>query len=171
MDVHMDCQHVREKIALWMDGALANEEAAAVGQHFTGCKSCRDELKAYTKAWNALKSWPDLEPNPGYVSRFWTRLSRQEPWYVRIWKFWKPILTDRFFAPGLATALLVIITASIIFYNTFSATQTETLISSLTADDIEFVENIEIAENYDVIQNIDLLEDLDVIENMPSLKS
>ena len=162
----MDCQQTKQRIPEWMDSALSAEEAAVVGQHLARCNECRNEFKNYAKAWNTLKGWSDVEPDPGYVSRFWTRLSLEKPWYERLLANLTPMTADKWLAPSFATAFLALIIGSIMIYNTSLVVKTESVISSLSADDIEFVENIELAENLDVIQNIDLLEDLDVIENL-----
>ncbi|MCC6758482.1 MAG: zf-HC2 domain-containing protein [Candidatus Omnitrophica bacterium] len=162
----MDCQQTKQRIPEWMDSALSAEEAAAVGQHLARCSECRTEFKTYAKAWNTLKAWPEAEPDPGYVSRFWTRLSLEKPWYERLLENLRPVVTDKWFAPAFVTVAMVILVGSMTLYNTSTVVKTESVISSLSADDIEFVENIELAENLDVIQNIDLLEDLDVIENL-----
>jgi len=161
----MDCHQTKDRIPEWMDSVLSAEEAAAVGQHLARCVECRNEFKIYAKAWNALKSWPDIEPDPGYVSRFWGRLSLQKPWYEKLLEGARPGVTEKWFAPVFATAFLAIVVSSVTMYNTSVIVQTESVISSLTADDIEFVENIDLAENLEVIENIDFLEDLDVIEN------
>ena len=165
----MDCKQTKDRIPEWMDSVLSAEEAAAVGQHLARCAECRTEFKTYAKAWNTLKAWPDAEPDPGYLSRFWTRVSLQKPWHERLLENLQPVMQEKWFVPtgtAFATAFLAIVISSVTLYNTSSVVQTETLISSLSADDIEFVENIELAENLDAIQDIDLLEDLEVIENL-----
>ena len=167
----MDCQQTKERIPEWMDQALTPEEAAVVGQHLARCSECRAEFKAYSKAWNALRIWPDADPDPGYVSRFWDRVSSQRTWYQRLVDVVSPLWVDKRFSPVMAMAFLILLVMSVTLYNISSAAKTESVISALTADEIEFVENIELAENFDVIENIDLFEDLDVIENMPETKA
>lgn len=162
----MDCKQTREFINFWVDGELSPEESASVGQHLARCNACREEFKAYTRAWNALKVWPDVEPAPGYVSRFWTRLREDQAWYERFWNNCKPFLADKFFVPAFAAVLIFITAAGVIFYNTFSATRTETVISSLSADEIDLVEHLEIVENFEVLKDLEFLQDLDVIESL-----
>lgn len=163
----MDCQQIKERIPEWMDQVLTPQEAASVGQHLARCSECRAEFKAYAKAWNVLKIWPDADPDPGYVERFWERVSLQRPWYERFAQAISPALVDKRFSPALAMAFIVMLVMSVTLYNIFSAVKIESVISSLTVEEIEFVENIELVENFDVIENIDFFEDLDAIESMP----
>lgn len=162
----MDCKHTKDRIPEWMDSALSAEESAAVGQHLARCADCRKEFKLYARAWNSLKSWPEAEPDPGYVSRFWTRLSTRKSWIERLVESLRPASSDPRLAPALVVLFLALLIGSVTLYNTSSAVKTERLISSLTADDIEFVENMELAENLDIIQNIDFFENIDIIESL-----
>ena len=166
----MNCQHIIERIPEWIDQTLSTPEAAAVGQHLADCQTCRAEFKAHVKAWNVLKTWPDIEPDAGYVARFWTRLSRQKRWHERLLDVMSSFWTKPRLVPTMAMTFLLVFLMSLTLYQTYFVAKTESVISALTVDDIEFVENIELVENFDVIENMDFLDDLNVIENLPDLK-
>lgn len=165
----MDCKDTKQRISLWIDQTLDSEERAQVGQHLARCEECRAEFKAYTKVWNDLKIWPDIEPDPGYVSRFWTRISLQKPWYERVAEFLRPLWPGQKLSPVMATLLIVIMIMGITIYRTTAVVRTENVLSKLSADDMDFIENIDLAENLDVLQNLDILDELDSLEKIPEI--
>lgn len=166
----MNCRHIIERIPEWIDQTLSAEDATMVGQHLADCHACRAEFRAYSKTWNALKTWPDIEPDAGYVARFWTRLSLRKPWYQRLLEAIISLWAKQRLVPTMVMTFFLIFLMSVTLYRTYFVVKTEKLMSSLTIDDIEFVENIELVENFDVIENMDFLDDLNVIENLPDLK-
>lgn len=166
----MNCQHIIERIPEWIDQTLSTEDTAMVSQHLADCQACREEFRAYAKTWNVLKTWPDVEPDTGYVARFWTRLSLQKRWHERVWEAISSLWAKQRLVPTMALAFLFVLLMSVTFYQTHFVAKTENVMSSLTVDDIEFVDNIELVDNFDVIENMDFLDDLNVIENLPDLK-
>lgn len=167
----MNCREATELFPSFIDRELDNQRISVLREHLSHCPSCREELQAYARTWDMLKVWADEEPSPGYVSRFWTRVAREEPFYEKAWEEIKFFFADKRIAPVIATACLILLVGSFTFYNSFFVTKTETLLSSLSADEMEFVENIELVEQFDIIANIELLEDLDVIENLDNLEA
>lgn len=166
----MECKQVSDSIPVWMDSALPPEESAAVGQHLARCAQCRQEFKDYTNMWSIIKSLPDIEPSPGYVERFWKQVSYQEPWPQRFLKKLQLALTDKAFVPSLIAIVAFFVIAGFTLYQSFVITKTETVISNLSADDIDFIEHMDMANDFEVVKDLELLQDLEQIAKIYNQK-
>ncbi len=159
----MDCEDIKKLVPLLADGDSLPEDLRA---HFSECEGCRKEMAAYEKTWEMLGSWKDIEPDPGYVSRFWTRLSMKKSWYESPGLTLKSFLWERRLAPVFAVVSIVLVVGVMTWRISMRTLGNETLLTALSTEEIEFAEFIELAENLDVIQDMEFLEDLDVIENL-----
>jgi len=166
----MNCTEIQNLISAYLDGELQPKEAQGVRDHLQGCESCQKEFQSLAKTWEMLDEWKDIEPQPGYVSRFWTQASLQSPWHERFFKDVQEGLTKRRLVPALMTACVIIIVGLLSIRHYFVLQKSNELMVNLSEEELEMVENIELAENYELIQDLDLIEDLEIIENLDTLE-
>lgn len=167
----MRCDQAKKIIPVYMDAGLGQEETRLVKEHIASCAACRRELEAFEQSWDMLGEWRNIAPRPGYVSRFWTRVSEELSWQERIGKAIKEGLRNRRPAPAFVTACLIIIVGIFALRHYFQIQDTDQMLAGLREDELEMVENIELAENFEIIADIDFFEDMDVIESSDSLET
>jgi|SRR5271169_2830248 len=84
-----------ERLVAWMDGELAENEAATVEQHVGGCAECRERLAAYEKVSRGFAAYCDATLQRVTA----TQTRRKLPG-------WVPVVTGA--AAALAAALLLV---------------------------------------------------------------
>ena len=170
----MDCGNIKKIIPDFLEGALGREGTEDVRAHLSKCPECQRAVAAYEKTWDMLGLCEEVEPDPGYVSRFWSRVSQKTPWYKRIIEAIRPKFSqmlDKRLIPITATVCIVGIVGLFTLKTTVHTQRTETLLTNLSVEEIEFIENIELVENLELIQDIEFYEDLEVIENWDSFEA
>lgn len=58
-----------KKLSVYLDGELAEDEAAAIRQHLADCEACRDEVSRLEAVSDALDSLEGAEPDPYFAPR------------------------------------------------------------------------------------------------------
>lgn len=168
----MKCLEIKKLIPEYVEKDLQPKQNQIVAQHLMDCGVCQHEVETFRKAWAVLTQLPTLEPNPNYISRFWTELSLcNQPWHEKVLEAISGYLPQRRFAPALATACLVLIMGLFAVKNYLYVQESEQILANLSKDDLEMVEFMDLAENYDIIGDIDFFQDLEVIENLDTLES
>jgi hypothetical protein len=163
----MDCLKIKNLIPGYLNRELPTKEAERIRTHLVDCARCRQECLAYEKSWDILQQWEDLEPKPGYVSRFWTQLALRQPWYVRVGSYVKEILLIRRFVPVYATAMVVFIVGIFTLRTSFIIYRDSRNFATFPSEDIEFIESLDLTVNLDVLNDLDFLENMRVIEKLP----
>jgi len=156
----MDCQTTKERIAEFLSGALTAVEVEDFLGHVGKCPECKGELQVFEASWKALGTWRDLEPDPGYVPRFWAKLAVQTPWYQSLWAGVKPFFLSYRITPVLVTLATVLILTQVTVSNV-RVRETEQLLTSLSKEEIEFMESLDIVEQMDTLDDMELLKDLE----------
>jgi len=167
----MDCQNLKKLIVEFIDKKLQPKENQAVREHLKDCPNCRKELRLYEESWEMLSLLKDEDPDPGYISRFWTRLSTEQSQKERISANIRNAFQMPKWAPALATFSLVVIVGLLSLRNFLQVRETNVALSAMNPEQFEIVENYELIQNFDLIENIDLMEDLEIIENLDSFES
>lgn len=167
----MNCAQVKKLIPVYLDGELEGEEIRQVKDHLAGCPNCREELQAFEKSWAMLEEWKDIEPPPGYVSRFWTAVSQRKTWQERMSRYIQEGLVKIRLTPVAAAVCVVVLAGLFALRNYWQIQELNQFLGSSNEADWEMVENIELAENLDIIEDMDLLEDLEIIENLEMLET
>lgn len=167
----MDCKKIKKLIPLFLDKELEHQEAQIVRKHLDDCRDCQSEFKAFERSWAILGELDDIQPEPGFMGRFWTRLSLERSWYERILGSVRETLHKKQLIPALVTACVIVIAGSFSLTHYFQTQKTNQILASLSEEDLLMVENIELAENLDLIEEMDFLEDLDIIENLDLLET
>ncbi len=162
----MNCNEIRNIIPEYLEQALEQKQIEQVKQHLQTCLLCQKEVRAYEKIWATLDQWKDVEPQPGYVSRFWTRLALKQPWYIKWGRTLNTIFLKKSLAPFYAVLSIVLIVGYITFKTTTQVYQTETVLTALNSEEMELVDNLELTENLELIEELEFLEDLEIIENL-----
>ncbi|OGX37716.1 MAG: hypothetical protein A3G91_01930 [Omnitrophica WOR_2 bacterium RIFCSPLOWO2_12_FULL_50_9] len=178
----MRCVEIKKLIPVYLDGESDPQETMAVKEHLASCAACQKELHALERSWKMLGEWQNIEPSPGYVSRFWTRVSLQRPWRERVARGIQESLEGlrrKRLAPVFAAVCVLVFTGIFSLRNYWQMREAQDLAANLNQEELEMVfdhpslgaaEDIELAENFDIIQDIDFFEDLEVIENADSLE-
>ena len=167
----MDCQKVQKLIPLHLDARLEDRESRTVKEHLKDCPHCQNELDLFEKSWNLLSEWEDVDPDPGYKSRFWTKLSSEKAWYERLISNFNEFFTMKKRPLAWVTVSVAIIVCALTFSNYLMIRKTDNVLTSMNPQDLELLEELELAQNLDIIENIDWLEDWEVIENFDSTES
>ncbi len=167
----MDCREIKPLLSEYQEGSLSEALQASVKAHLDGCPLCREELQLFENAWDMLREVPEIEPQPGYVGRFWARVaereSRPQPLTEGLQALWGSLWN----VPALAAICVVLVIGLFSIRNVYWLTRADERLARLPLEEAEIVENIELAQHIEVIENIDLLEDFEIIENLDSLKS
>ncbi len=169
----MDCKKIQDQMTVFLSGALYAPANALAHAHLMRCEACQKELEAYKRSWNALKDWEDEDPDPAYISRFWTRLAERKPWRERILESFKGAFGDRRLVPVLASFVFVVVVGSATLRYAWRVHQEEALMTALSAEEIDFIQNIELVESMDLLEDLDIFEDMDVLKEfaLPEAKS
>ena len=167
----MNCAQVKKLIPVYLDGELEGDEIRLVKEHLAACPACQQEMRAFEKSWEMLDTWEDIEPTPGYVSRFWSTVSQQRPWQEKLSRFVRERLLNRRLTPALATACVVVLVGLFALRIYWQVQESQNLLVDLSEEELEMVENMELVENFDILENMEFLEDLEIIENLDALES
>ncbi len=98
----MNCDECKEKLSLYIDGMLSEEEEKAIVAHLDLCETCHEEYKTLTGIISLLKSSKEVELPKGFHENLIRRMKQEQK--VR------PIKTKRFkweYPAGLVATLLV----------------------------------------------------------------
>ena len=71
----MSCNEICDKLSLYIDNELSDEEMQQMEEHLQSCENCQKELEEYRELISILKSLPDEEPPEGYCDRLHKKLS------------------------------------------------------------------------------------------------
>lgn len=161
----MECQDIKNMLASFLSGEMADSQADEVRQHLIHCDDCQCEMDAYQQTWEMLEQWTDEEPAPGYVSRFWKRAATERSWWEKFHDAFGDLLTMKRLVPAVSVfcALLIIGTLTL---RTSQIHQTEAMLTDLTLEEIEFVENLELAENLELLEKLEVLEGMEILDDM-----
>ena len=167
----MDCQKIQKLIPLYLDAKLEDRESQTVREHLKDCPHCQNELALFEKSWNLLSKWEDVEPDPGYTSRFWTRLSSERAWYEQLLLNFKEFFAMKKRPLAWATASVAIIVCVLTFSSYLMKIKTNNTLTAMNPQELELLAELELAQNLDIIENIDWLEDWEVIEDLDRIES
>ena len=70
----MSCNEICDKLSLYIDNELSDEEMHQMEEHLKSCGNCQEELKEYRDLISVLKSLPEEEPPEGYCERLHKKL-------------------------------------------------------------------------------------------------
>ncbi len=162
----MDCKDIQNQMPVFLSGGLNEQDNTLIHEHLIHCEACQRELESYKLSWNSLKDWEDEDPDPAYISRFWTRLEERIPWYQRVLEPFGVIFGDKRLIPVLASFVFVVIVGSATLRYSWQVHQEESLVTALSAEEIDFIQNIELVEQLDVLEDLDMFEDMDVLKEL-----
>jgi predicted anti-sigma-YlaC factor YlaD len=70
----MECDAYQERMSLWIDSQLTEDEIQQIEVHTAACASCRASLDALRRLDRLLGAAPMMQPVPGFAGRFQARL-------------------------------------------------------------------------------------------------
>jgi hypothetical protein len=152
----MNCKKAKETLSALMDGELDAREEKALGEHIASCGACRALLREYEASWDALGKWEGVEPEPGYVSRFWTKATSGLSWLERISQGIRVTLAHRKVAYATIVTICLIAAFHVSFNKYVNELKTRALLVNMSQEEWEMM------ENYDIISELGALEDIEV---------
>ncbi|MFA5261132.1 MAG: zf-HC2 domain-containing protein [Candidatus Omnitrophota bacterium] len=163
----MKCDEIKKWLPGYPDAGIPEEIASQIAGHLNTCADCRKEHDLLARSWGALDAWDDIEPDPAYVSRFWTRLAGQSP-ETPLERFAAGI--QRYFGrkvllPVYAIVAMMLIVGLVALRIPSPGSRAVTVPS----EDLKLIESADFAENLDMLEDLDFLEYLDVIEHMDAV--
>lgn len=164
----MKCNKIKRLMPDFIEGQLIPKLRSEVLEHLKVCENCARENRLYEESWQLIGQWKDIDPEPGFKTRFWNRLASQTETPLR-WPFANALLLPRPLAVVLATAALLIVIAGAILPKYLQSKSAEQLALQISEEEVVLVENIDLLENLEVIQDIDFLENMEIIENLHTL--
>ena len=167
----MDCVNFKKLIPAYSDSELPAETTESVKKHLKGCSACSKELALIKDTWEMLADFEEIEPQPGYVGRFWTKLSLKKTWGEQFWAGLEIEFHKRKWMPAMAAICIVAMVGALSVNHFLQLQKTDQILAEMSEEDIGMVENMELAENFNLILELDLLEDLNVIINLDSLET
>jgi hypothetical protein len=160
-----ELNQIKNKIPDLLSGLLNEDEARELQKRIAEDPQARREFDLYRQSWDRLKEWRDVEPERGYVSRFWTRLAEEknapQKWGEGVWA----LFSSRQLVPVYAAVCLVVV-VGVFTLRAMYGVDSESPVASLNEEEIEFVEQIDLVENLDVLEDLEWLDDLEIIESL-----
>jgi predicted anti-sigma-YlaC factor YlaD len=71
----MECNNYQERMSLWIDNQLTQNEIREIEAHTAMCLTCRTSLEALKRLDRLLSAAPLVSPVPGFSNRFQARLA------------------------------------------------------------------------------------------------
>ena len=164
----MKCHKIRRLIPDFLEVQLNSKIHREISEHLQSCKDCAKEKILYEQSWQLIGQWQDIKPEPGFKTRFWSRVINQTETktapHINIFRLPRPV------SLALVTAATIVIIITIALPNYLRLRGPEILVSKMNEEEIILVENIDLVENLEVIQAIDFLENMEIIENLGKFK-
>jgi len=165
----MDCSEIIKLIPLYLDGELEADEHLHVQSHLDACTECRREARAIQATWEMIDELDDIQPDPNFQTRFWSRVANQTSWQEKFLNDIKDLIFDRRLVPALAAAGLILCVSSVATYKYIQTSSSDGFMAEFSDADLDMMDNIDLAENFDLIRNIDLISDLEIIEELDDM--
>ncbi len=73
----MECQGIREKLSIYLEGSVTPEEKQWIEKHLDSCDSCRDAFKDLQKTRNLLGNLEEVEPPAWMTRKIMARVAQQ----------------------------------------------------------------------------------------------
>lgn len=154
----MDADQARERIPDYLDNQLSPKELFIFEELMVVDAGLREEVRLHQKTWQLLTEAPLVDPDPGFESRFYTRLANESKSSVASWRWLPQGLFGIQWAP-VAVVLSVVIVLVVWQIGFFSDKGMN--LAKVSEEDLGVIENIELVENFDVIENLDFWLDLE----------
>ncbi len=74
----MECRSIKELIVRYSSGDIEEAEKVLVDEHVRDCNGCEQYFIRSERLWDTLDSWDEIEPERGFVTEFWNKVSAEE---------------------------------------------------------------------------------------------
>jgi predicted anti-sigma-YlaC factor YlaD len=166
----MNCDACKKMMLDFLPENLQNIENKEFVSHLEDCPSCRNEFQSHRQCWDLLGEVETIEPDPNYISRFWTAVSEQETWFERLAGSWANFLRPKVLVPVLSCLVLAVMASWLLGIPAQKAVE-DPLALSLNGFELEMAESLELVEHMDIIEEFDILLDFEIIEELDSLEA
>lgn len=163
----MTSRKIIAMLPFYMDGELSAPDRVRVESALKKDPNLRQRYAELEKVRDMLDDDPDLEPEPGYVSRFWTAASQRKSFGDKILEMKIPGLPFRW-APASAFILTVVLIGFAVLTRPEGGkmVRTDPLEAQLEEDDTMQAMDYEIVEDWEFYQNLEFYQDIDLIMQM-----
>lgn len=165
----MNCERIKTLIPAYMDEELQPNEMNEVREHLSVCAACQKEFEAFQESWSILGELDEIQPEPGFIGRFWTKLSFEQSWQEKVKGAMENMFSGRRLVPVLATLCVMIMAGSFAGRHYVQQQKTNQALADLNQNELTMIENIELAENLSLIAQLDFWEDFEVVEKLDAL--
>ena len=148
----MICRDIQKMLGSYLEGELSTKEDKGIREHLAICPLCSREAELYQKSWELLGNWKPVQPVPGYMSRFWTKVAQETPWHKKFLRGLKNFWTNQSVVVSLSTLCVFVAVGPIVYVNFYRPPQEIAKMSP---------EEIEMAANMDFVQYVDALESIE----------
>lgn len=151
----MNLDEAKILVPAYLDNELNVAQTAAFEALLAIEDELREEVRLFQKSWQILTEYPQVEPQPGFESRLYTRLATEvqpvKHWWQTGWAPWRLVPV----AVGLS-----LVVAWVVFLMP-SVGNDLTLVSEA---DLEIIENYELVESFDILEDFEFWLDLETME-------
>lgn len=161
----MDQDKYNRQILKYLDDELPEAEAAEFEERLAVDSELKEAVRLYQQTWQLLGEYPVVNPEPGFESRFYTRMAAEEkrsPVAGLRRQFWR---SPWRLAPVLA-GLALVLAFGVSFLQ--PELQFEGELARVPETDLQIMENYELVSNFDLIENLEFWLDLEMMELDPA---
>ncbi len=162
----MNCPDVKNRLGVFLAGALSGDEASQVRSHLAACPRCLSALPSVHRLEILPAFDQGIEPSEDLCHRFHERLiahRRRVPW-TRGSLFRVRVMALLGVAPGQVAAVGAL--AAFLLIGVWLGLYRVPAPARDPGHEIPIAENLPILQDLGVIKNLDLLEDFDAIEDL-----
>ena len=155
------CEDQKSTIMLYVYGELGAEERQRLEQHLEICEGCRKEKLHMLGMIRRIKTTMESPELSATEAKEMTNTITWKLNRTPNLKWWSPIFAYRLsrVIPALAATITLIVIASIIGYNTFTADNQFPPTASIQPEQLS-------AQEMEIIQNLDLLRDMETLQKL-----
>jgi hypothetical protein len=77
--------HIQEKLLLYLDGNLSDEEMQKIRNHLSSCSICTEQHNALASVWQSERRLEKVQPPPFLWTRLQARMKESEQTSVFVW--------------------------------------------------------------------------------------
>jgi len=159
----MDINQFKKLIPHYLTNELQPKYLQSFKEFLQTDPAARQELEAFQKSWDLLVEFKAIEPDPGYMSRFWTSVSRQPgSWHKNIGMGFKRLVPG----PVLAAACVVLIIGFFVIRDQGYIQLVHREKSQLDDNEIELVEYLGLVENYDLVTDTEFFKNVETLKKI-----
>lgn len=162
----MNCKKCQALLSVYIDKELSEEENTQVEKHVKLCSVCRERLHYLHRTWELIKEAPAIKPDPAYVSRFWTELTKEKVSSFDIASLLRMLLKPRPITLKIGAACILAFVVTTLSHTYFENREMRDLLMGIEQSDYKMLQSLSDIEDLEMLQQLEMLENLDLIQNL-----